>query len=147
MEVAPIWRLTVTEQILVMDGRRNLLALESSRPESHRLASTQRSVWARRTICLTVHTLLRMKMLSCCLSTRKSEMPARIRQTSKLWATTERRLTIEMARPRISRRRISESRSRYLQTQVLTTPLYRAVLREMQRSVASRSRCCRILSC
>jgi hypothetical protein len=31
----------------------------------------------------------------------------------KFWATTERRLRTEMARPRISRRRISESRSRY----------------------------------
>jgi hypothetical protein len=41
--------------------------------------------------------------LSCCLSTRRREMPSRRRRTSKLWATTERRLTTEMARPRISR--------------------------------------------
>jgi hypothetical protein len=42
-----------------------------------------------------------------------SEMPTRRRRTSKLWATTERRLRTEIAGPRISRRRITESRSRY----------------------------------
>jgi hypothetical protein len=46
----------------------------------------------------------------------------------KHWVTTEQRLGTEIARPRISRRRISESRSRYWQTQALTTYLYRVVL-------------------
>jgi hypothetical protein len=54
---------------------------------------------------------------------KKREMPTRRRQTLRLWATTELRMTTEMARPRISRRRISGSRSRYWQTQGLTTPL------------------------
>jgi hypothetical protein len=40
-----------------------------------------------------------------------------------------------MARQRISRRRISESRSRYWQTQAGITPLYRAVLWRTQGSV------------
>jgi hypothetical protein len=47
---------------------------------------------------------------------KKREMPTRRRQNSKLWATTEQRRTTEKARPRISRQRISESRSRYWQT-------------------------------
>jgi hypothetical protein len=80
---------------------------------SHRHASTRRSVRARSTTCLTVQTLGRTKLLSCCLSIRRREMPTRRRRNSKLWATTERRMTTEMARPRTSRRRISESRSRY----------------------------------
>jgi hypothetical protein len=50
-------------------------------------------------------------------------MPTRRRQTSNFWAITKQRLTIEMTRPRISRRRISKSRSRYWQTQALTTAL------------------------
>jgi hypothetical protein len=71
------------------------------------------------------------------------------RQTSKLWETTGRRLTTEMARPRISRQRISESRSWYGQTHSQTSPLYREFLWNIQGSVASlaRSRCCRSLSC
>jgi hypothetical protein len=82
-------------------------------------------------------------------STRKRGMPTRRRQTLRLWATTERRLKTEMARPRISRQRISESRSRFWQTQALTTLLYRAVLWRTQGSVdsLSRSRCCRSPSC
>jgi hypothetical protein len=58
----------------------------------------------------------------------KKRDAARTKKTSKLWATTERRRTTEMARPRISRRRISGPRSQYWQTQALNTPLYRAVL-------------------
>jgi hypothetical protein len=67
----------------------------------------------------------------------------------KNWATTGRRRKTEMARPRISRQSISESRSRYWQTQALTSPLYRAVLWRTQGSVdsLSRSRCCRSPSC
>jgi hypothetical protein len=91
----------------------------------------------------------RTKIFSCFQSTRKRGMPTRRRQTSKLSATTERRRTTEMARPRISRQRILESRSQYWQTQALTTLLYRAVLWRTQGSVASlsRSRCCRSPSC
>jgi hypothetical protein len=91
----------------------------------------------------------RTKPLSCCLSTRKREMPTRRRPTLRLWATTERRRKTEMARPRISWQRISESRSRYWQTQALTTPLYRAVLWRTQGSVSSLSRSsrCRSPSC
>jgi hypothetical protein len=50
---------------------------------------------------------------------------------------------------RISRQRILESRSRYWQTQPLTSPLYRAVLWRTQGSAASlsTSRCCRNPSC
>jgi hypothetical protein len=67
----------------------------------------------------------------------------------KLWAATEQRRKTEMARPRISRQRISEPRSRYWQTHDLTTPLFRAVLWKTQGSVASlsKSRCCRSPSC
>jgi hypothetical protein len=61
----------------------------------------RRSVPARSAIFPTVLTPVRKKLLSFCLSTRR-------RRTSKLWATTERRLTTKVARPRISRRRISE---------------------------------------
>jgi hypothetical protein len=148
MKVPATRRLTVTERSLDMEGRRNRRALESSRPESRRLASTRRSVRARITTCLTVHTLERTKLWSCCPNTRKKGMPTR-RRTSRLWARTERRRKTEMARPRISRQRISESRSRYWQTQALTTPLYRAVLWRTQGSVVSlaRSRCCRSPSC
>jgi hypothetical protein len=142
MEVPAIRRLTVTERRSDIKGRRTRRALEISRPESRRLASTQRNVRARRTICPNVLTLEMTKLLSCCLTTRR-------RQTSKLWATTERRRTTEMTRPRISRRSISESSSRYWQTQALTTRLYRAVLWRTQGSVASlsRSRCCQSPSC
>jgi hypothetical protein len=91
----------------------------------------------------------RTKLLSCYPSTRRREMPTRRMRTSKLWAKTERRMTTEMARPRISPRRISELRSRYWQTQTLTTPLFRAVTWRTQGSMASisRSRCCRSPSC
>jgi hypothetical protein len=77
-------------------------------------------------------------------STRKRGMPTKRRRTLRLWEKTERRRTTEMARPRISRQRISESRSRYWRTQALNTLLYRAVLWRTQESVASlsRSRCC-----
>jgi hypothetical protein len=86
---------------------------------------------------------------SCCPSTRKRGMLTRRRPTLRLWATTERRRKPEVARPRFSRRRNLESRSRYWQTQALTTPLYRAVLWRTQGSVdsLSRSRCCRSPSC
>jgi hypothetical protein len=150
MEVASIRRLTVTERSQVMEGHRTRLALQQSRPESRRLASTRRSVRSRSTICSTALTLARTKLLSCCLSSRRRE---RFRKEEgklqKLSATTERLLTTETARPRISCRRISESRSRYFQTQAQTTQLYRAVLWRTQGSVASlsRSRCCRSSSC
>jgi hypothetical protein len=149
MEVPATRLLTVTDQIPDMEGRRNRRALESSQPESHRLASTRRSVRARSTSCQTVHALKRKKLWPCCPSTRKRGMPTRRRRTSKLWATTERRRKTEMARPRISRQRISESRSRYWRTQALTTLLYRAVLWMTQGCVASlsRSRYCRSPSC
>jgi hypothetical protein len=149
MEAPATRRLTVTEQSPDMEGRRNRRVLETSRPESHRLASTRRSVRAKSTTCLTVHTLGGTKLWSCCPSTRKRGMPTRRRRTFRLRAKTERRRTTEKARPRISRRRISKSRSRYCQTQARTTPLYRAVLWRTQRSVASlsRSRCCRSPSC
>jgi hypothetical protein len=77
------------------------------------LASTRRSVREKSTTCLTVHTLARTKLWSCCPSTRKREMPTRRRRTLRLWAITERRRKIEMDRPRISRQMISESGSRY----------------------------------
>jgi hypothetical protein len=57
MEVPATRLLTVTERSPDINGRRNRRALESSRPESRRLASTRRSVRARSTTCLTVHTL------------------------------------------------------------------------------------------
>jgi hypothetical protein len=44
----------VTERSLDMEGRRTRRALESSRPESRRLASTRRSVRERSTCCPTV---------------------------------------------------------------------------------------------
>jgi hypothetical protein len=111
-----------------MEGRRTRRILESSRPESRCLASTRRRVRARSTTCPTVLTLERTKLSSCCQSTRRREMPTRRRRISKLWATTERRITTQMARSLISRRRNSRSRSRYWQTQALTTVLYRAGL-------------------
>jgi hypothetical protein len=113
MEVPETRRLTVNERSPDMEGRRNRRALESSRPESRRLASTRRSVRARSTTRLTVHTPGRTKLWPCCPSTRKRGMPTRRRRTLRLWATTERRRKTEMARPRISRQRISELRSRY----------------------------------
>jgi hypothetical protein len=125
MKVQAIRRLTVTKRSPDMEDRRNRRALESSRPESRRLVSRQRSVRARSTTCLTDHTLERTKLLFSFQSTRRRGMPTRRRRTSKLWATTDRRPITEMARPRISRQRISESRSRYWQTQAL---LYLAVL-------------------
>jgi hypothetical protein len=130
-------RVTVTERRPDMADRRTRRALEISRPGSRRLASTQRRVRARSTIFPTVLTLEKKKLLSCCPSTRKREMSTRRRRTSKLWATTERRMTTEMARPRISRRRSSESRSRYWQTQAQTSPIYRAVLWRTQGIMAS----------
>jgi hypothetical protein len=105
IELPAIRRLTVTERSLDMGGRRNRRALESSR----RLASTRKSVRARSTSCLTVHTLGRAKLWSCCPSTRKRGMPTRRRRNLRLWETSERRRKTEMARPRISRLRISES--------------------------------------
>jgi hypothetical protein len=113
------------------------------------LTSTRRSVRARSTTCPTVLTLKRTKLSSCCQSKRRRGMPKRLRHTSELWATTKRRRTTEMARPRISRQRISGTWSRYWQTQALTTPPYLPVLWKTQRSVASlsRSRCCRSPSC
>jgi hypothetical protein len=149
MEVPATRILTVTERSPDMEGRQNRRALESSRPETGRLASTQRSVRARSTICPTDLTLKMTKILSCCQSITRRDMPTRRRHTSKLWATTERRLTTETARPRISRQRILESMSRYWQTQDQTTPLYRAVLWRTQGSEASlsRSKCCRSPSC
>jgi hypothetical protein len=80
---------------------------------------------------------------------KKRGMPTRRRRTLRLWATMERRRKPEVARPRISRQRISESMSQYWQTQTLTTPLYRAVLWRTQGRVASlpRSKCCRSPSC
>jgi hypothetical protein len=128
IEVPATRRLTVTGRSPDMEGRRTRRALECSRLWSRRHASTRGSVRARSTICPTVLTQGRTKLLSCCLRTRRSEMQTRRRRISKLWATTERRMTTEMARPRVSRRRISESRSRYWQTQALTIPLYCAVL-------------------
>jgi hypothetical protein len=71
MEVAPIRRLTVTERSPDMEGRRIRLALESSRTGSRRLALTRRSVRARGTICPTVLTLERTKLLSCCQSKKR----------------------------------------------------------------------------
>jgi hypothetical protein len=74
------------------------------------------------------------------LSEYKKKKDAGIKKANfKLWETKERRWTTEMARPRISRRRISKSRSRYWQTRALTTPLYRAVLWRTQGSVDSLS--------
>jgi hypothetical protein len=148
MEAPATRRLTVTERSPDMEGRRTRLELESSRPGSRRLASTRRRVLARSTICPNVLTSVRTRLLFCCQSMRKRKTPTR-RRTSKLWATTKRRQTTGMDRPRISRRRISESRSRYWQTQALNTPLYRTVLWRTQGSVASlsRSRYCRSLSC
>jgi hypothetical protein len=110
MEVPAIMRLTVTERSPDMEDLRTRQALKSSRPESRRLASTQRIVRARSTICPTVIILERTKLLSCCQRTRRRGMPTRRRRTSKLGATTERRLRTEMARSRTSRRIISESR-------------------------------------
>jgi hypothetical protein len=137
------------EQSPGMEGRRTRLALGRRRLGSRRYASTRRSVRARSTICPTVLTLERTKLLSCCQSTRKREMQTRRMRISKLWTTTERRLTTEMTRPRNSPRRISDSRSRYWQIQALTTPVYRAEVWRTQGSVASlsRSRCCRSTSC
>jgi hypothetical protein len=86
---------------------------------SSRLASTWTSERARSTTCLTVLTLGGTKLWPCSPSTRRRGMPTRKGQTSKLWGTTERRRTTEMARPRISPRTVSESRSRYWQTQAL----------------------------
>jgi hypothetical protein len=122
---------------------------EKHRPGRRCLASTRKSVRERRTTYSTVLTLESKNLLSCFQSRRRREMPTRKRRTPKLWATTERRLTTEMARPRISRWRISDSRSWNCQTQALTTLLYRAVLRRTQGSVASlsKSRCCRSSSC
>jgi hypothetical protein len=57
MEAPATRRLTVTERSPDIEGRRNRRALESSRPESRRLASTRRSVRARSNSCLTVNTL------------------------------------------------------------------------------------------
>jgi hypothetical protein len=59
---------------------------------SRRLASTRRSVRARSATCPTILTLERTKLLSCSLSTSRRKMPIIRRRTSKLWATTERRL-------------------------------------------------------
>jgi hypothetical protein len=106
IEVPATRRLTVNERSPDMEGCRTRLALESSRPESRRLASTPRSVRARSTTCLTVLTLGRTKLWPCCPSTRKRGIPTRRRRTLRLWATTERRRKTEMARPRISRQRI-----------------------------------------
>jgi hypothetical protein len=149
IELPATRRLTVTERSPDMEDRRTRRTLESSRPGSRRLASTQRSVRTRSTTCPTVLILEDTKQLSCYLSTRRREMPTRRRRTSKLWATTKRPMTTKMAKPRISRQRISESRSQYWQTQALTTPLYRAVLCRTQKSVASLSwsRYCRSPSC
>jgi hypothetical protein len=61
MKVPATRLLTVTEQSPDMEGRQNRRALESSRPESRRRASTRRSLQARSTTCLTVHTLARTK--------------------------------------------------------------------------------------
>jgi hypothetical protein len=135
IEVPATRRLTVTERSPDMEGSRNRRALENSRHESSRHASTRRSLRARSTSCLTVHTLERTKLWPCCPSTRKRGTPTRRRRTLRLWATTERRMTTEMARPRISQRRISESRSRYWHKQAQTTSLYRAVLWRTQGSV------------
>jgi hypothetical protein len=78
--------------------------------------------------------------LSYCPHTRKDEAMALLSEymtkrdadkkkaTLRLWTTTERRRKTEVARPRISRQRISESRSWYWRTHALNTPLYRAVL-------------------
>jgi hypothetical protein len=52
----------VTERSPDMDGRWTLRALESSRPESRRHASTRKSVRARSTTCPTVLTLERTKL-------------------------------------------------------------------------------------
>jgi hypothetical protein len=84
-------RLSVNERNPDMKGRWNRRALEIILRESRRHATTQRSVRARSTSCLTVLTLGGTKPLSCYLSTRRREVPTRRRQTSKLWATTERR--------------------------------------------------------
>jgi hypothetical protein len=77
MEVPATRRLTVTERSPDMEGRPNRRALESSRPESRRLASTLRSVRARSTTCLTVHTLESTKPWPYCPSTRIRGMPTR----------------------------------------------------------------------
>jgi hypothetical protein len=61
MEVSEIRRLTVTGRSPDMEGRRTRRELESSRPESRRLASTQRGVRARSSTCPTVLTLERTK--------------------------------------------------------------------------------------
>jgi hypothetical protein len=65
MEVPATRRLTATEHSPDTEGRRTRRALEGSRPESHRLALTQRSMRARGTTCPTVLTLGGTKLLSC----------------------------------------------------------------------------------
>jgi hypothetical protein len=64
-------------------------------------------------------------------------------------ATTDQRLTTDMASPHISRRRISESRSRHWQTKAQAIQIYRAVLWRTKGSVdsLSRLRCCQSPSC
>jgi hypothetical protein len=64
----------MTERSPDMEGRRNRRALESSRSETRRLASTRRSVRARSTTSLTVHTLERTKLWPCFPSTRRREI-------------------------------------------------------------------------
>jgi hypothetical protein len=95
MEVPATRRLTVTERSTDMEDRRIRRALESSRPESSRLASTQRSVRARSTSCLTVHTLGRTKLLPCCPSTSKKrdadKKKANFKTLGNNRATTENR--------------------------------------------------------
>jgi hypothetical protein len=76
MEVPATRRLTVTERSPDIEGRRNRRALESSRPGSRLLASTRRSVRARSTSGLTVHTLERTKPWPCCPSTKKKKRDA-----------------------------------------------------------------------
>jgi hypothetical protein len=98
----------------------------SIRPGSRGLTSTRKSVGARSTTCPTVLTLEKTKLLPCFLSTSR-------RKTSKLWATTERRLTTEMARPRISRQNFSESRSPYWKTQSQTTQLLRRAVEDARK--------------
>jgi hypothetical protein len=71
MEVPATKYLTVTERSPDMKGRRTRRAMENSRPESRRLASTRGSVRSRSTTCPTVVTLERTKLLSCCQSTRE----------------------------------------------------------------------------
>jgi hypothetical protein len=79
MKVPATRRLTVTERSSDLEDPRTRRTLESSRPGGSRLASTQITMRAKRTIFPTFLTLESTKLLFCCLSTRKE----RCRQEDK----------------------------------------------------------------